>query len=78
MLSAFMDTHNYTNLIRNNTYFKGLGSRIDLTLTESIVSNIKSFETGLNDHHHLINTMLETTIEKKESKDNYLLEFQII
>ena len=32
-LETFMETHNYFNLVKNNTFFKGLGPCIDLILT---------------------------------------------
>ena len=68
-LSAFMK-HNYYNLIKNNTCFKGDGSCIDLILTNRkyCFKNTSSFETGVSDHHHLIYSILKTTFEKEESK----------
>ena len=53
-LSAFMNTHNYPNLIWNNACFKGQGSCIDLILSNRkyYFKPAKSFETGLSDHHH--------------------------
>ena len=32
-LETYMETHNYFNLVKNNTCFKGPGSWIDLILT---------------------------------------------
>ena len=66
-LSAFMEHHNYYNLIKNNTCFKGDGSCIDLILTNRkyCFKNTSSFETG---NHHLIYSMLKTTFEKENSK----------
>ena len=68
-LSAFME-HNYYNLIKNNTCFKGDGSCIDLILTDRryFFKNTSSFETGISDNHHLIYSMLKTTFEKEETK----------
>ena len=69
-LPAFMEHYNYYNLIKNNTCFIGDGSCIDLILTNRkyCFKNTSSFETGICDHHHLINSMLKTTFEKEESK----------
>ena len=69
MLSVFMDTYNYTNLTRNNTCLKGLGSCISLILEDRkyCFKHTKSFENGLNDHQYLINSMLKM-FQKEESK----------
>ena len=68
-LSTFMEHHNYYNLIKNNTCFKGDGSCIDLVLTNRkyCFKNTSSSETGINYHHHLIYSMLKTIFEKEES-----------
>ena len=52
----FMDSQNFTNLIKNNTCFKGVGSCIDLILTNRkyCFKNTSSYESGISDHHHLI------------------------
>ena len=57
-----MDNHNYFNLIRGNTSFKGRGSHIDFeSMNRKYYSkNTASFETGLGDHHHSIYPMLKT------------------
>ena len=31
-----------------------------------LIKNINTIETGLSDHHHMIYTMLKSTIEKAE------------
>ena len=69
-LAGFMGHYNYNNLIKNNTCFKGDGSCIDLILTNRkyCFKNTSSFETGISDHHHLIYSILKTTVEKEESK----------
>ena len=69
-LETFMKTHNYFNLIKNNTCFKRPGSCIDLILTnrKHCFQGTSSFETGLSDHHHLIYSILKSTFEKEEPK----------
>ena len=69
-LETFMKTHNYFNLIKNNTCFKRPGSCIDLILTnrKHCFQGTSSFETGLNDHHQLIYSILKSTFEKEEPK----------
>ena len=66
-LKTFMKTHNYFNLVKNNTSFKGPGSCIDLILTNTkyCFQSTSSFETGLSDYHHLIH---KSTFEKEEPK----------
>ena len=78
MLSAFMDTHNYATPIRNNTCFKGQGSCIDSTLgvRKYCFKHTESFETGLNDHHHLINNMLKTLIERRRLETIIYCDFK--
>ena len=48
----FMDSKNFTNLIKNNTCFKGVGSCIDLILTNRkyCFKDTSSYETGISDH----------------------------
>ena len=48
----FMDSQNFTNLIKNNTCFKGVGSCIDLILTNRkyCFKDTSSYETGISDH----------------------------
>ena len=48
-LKTFLETHNYFNLVKNNTCFKGPGSCIDLILTNRkyCFQSTSSFETGL-------------------------------
>ena len=61
-LTSFCDSNNIINLIKNNTWFKGIGSCMDLILTNRKYSfkNNRSFETGLSDDHHIIYTMLKS------------------
>ena len=70
LMMTFLNEHDLINLIKNNTCFKGEGSCIDLILTKRKFSfkNSTSFETGLNDHYHLIYSMLKTTFHKEEPK----------
>ena len=63
-----MDSQNFTNLIKNNTCFKGVGSCIDLILTNRkyCFKNTSSYETGISDHHHLIFSIMKTTFTSEE------------
>ena len=55
------------NIIKSDTCFKGNGTCIDLILTNRkyCFKHSSTFETGLNDHHHLIYSMLKTTFKKR-------------
>ena len=66
----FMASQNFTNLIKNNTCFKGVGSCIDLILTNRkyCFKNTSSYETGISDHHHLIFSIMKTTFASEEPK----------
>ena len=66
----FMDSQNFTNLIKNNTCFKGVGSCIDLILTNRkyCFKNTSSYESGISDHHHLIFSIMKTTFASEEPK----------
>ena len=66
----FIDSQNFTNLIKNNTCFKGVGSCIDLILTNRkyCFKNTSSYETGISDHHHLIFSIMKTTFASEEPK----------
>ena len=54
--SDIMDSHNYFNLLKGNSCFKGQGLCIDLTLIniKYCFKNTTSFETDLSDNHHII------------------------
>ena len=69
-MMTFLNEHDLTNLIKNNTCFKGEGPCIDLILTNQMFSfkNFTSFETGLSDHHHLIYSLPKATFHKDEPK----------
>ena len=66
----FMDSQNFTKLIKNNTYFKGVGSCIDLIRTnrKNSFKNTSSYETGNSDHHHLTFSIMKTTFASEEPK----------
>ena len=68
LLKHFMNSNVLHNLIKVNTCFKGKGTWIDLIQTNRKYSfkNTNTFETGLSDHHHMIQTMLKSTFEKAE------------
>ena len=61
---------NFINLVKGNTCCKGKGSHIDLLLINRRYSfkHTSSTETGLNDHHHLISSVMKATFEKEGSK----------
>ena len=66
-LASFMHSFNLikSNLIKSNTCFKGIGSCINLILTNRkyCIKYTSTFETGRSDHHHLIYLMLKTTFK---------------
>ena len=64
--------------IKGHTCFKGKGSLIDLILTKRKFSfkNTQSFETGLSDHHHMVYTMLKTTLQKSQPKQLIYRDFK--
>ena len=70
MFKSVLYSNNLTNLIINNTCFKGKGSSTDLILTSKKYSfkYTSSYETGLGDHHHMICTMLMSSFINIEPK----------
>ena len=68
----------YIILIKGRTCFKGKGSLIDLILINRKFSfkNTQSFQTGLNDHHHMVYTMLKATFQKSEPKQLIYRDFE--
>ena len=57
----FMESQNFINPIKNNTYFKGVGSSIDLILTNRKYCFQKtSYENGISDHHHFIFSIMKS------------------
>ena len=73
-----MDSQNFTNLIKNNTCFKGLGSCIDLILTNRkyCFKNTSSDETGISDHH-LIFSIMKTTFASEEPKNSFIMTIKL-
>ena len=67
-MNAVLNTENLTNLIQENTCFKGTSSCIDLILTNSKYSfqHSSSIETGLGNHHHLVFSMIKTKLAFEE------------
>ena len=51
---------------------------IDLNLTNNKFSfkNTQSFETGLNDHYHMVYTFLKTSFQKSEPKQFICRDFK--
>ena len=75
----FMDSQNFTNLIKNNTCFKGMGSCIDLILTNRncCFKNTSSCETGISDHHHLIISIMKTIFASEEPEKFVYRDYKI-
>ena len=69
----FMDSQNFTNVIKNNTCFKGECSCIDLILTNRkyCFKNTSSYETGISDHHHLIFSIMKTIFASEEPSKEF-------
>ena len=69
-MSTFLKAENLTNLINENTCFKGAGSCIDVILPNSkyFFQYSSSMETGLSDRHHLITPLMKTKLVLKEPK----------
>ena len=65
-----MDSQNFINQIKNNPYFKGVGSCIDLILINRkyCFKNNPTYETGISNHHHLIFSIMKTTFASEEPK----------
>ena len=66
-----MNNQNLLNLVKSNSCFKGKGLCFDLILTNRkyFFKNTCSFETGLNDHHHLMYFVMKTTFKSEEPKN---------
>ena len=67
-MREFVDLYNMINSIKTTTCFKGIGSCIDLLLTNKKYSlkNTNTFSTGLSDHYLLIFSMLKTSFQKNK------------
>ena len=74
-MKSFFQEHTLYNIMKQKTCFKGDGG----SCTDLLIKNLKFsfmeanfFETGLNDHHHMIYTILKTKFEKfKPKKSTY-------
>ena len=64
-LKAFSSSSKLYNLIKNNTFFKGKGSCIDLFLSNRKYSFkfSGSYETDISDHHQMIYKMLKSYLK---------------
>ena len=69
-LLNFLCSNDLSNLMKENTYFKGTGSCIDLILTNRKYSfkHVQSYETRISSHHHMIYAMLRSSFQNKEPK----------
>ena len=69
-LLNFLCSKDLSNLMKENTCFKGTGSCIDLILTNRKYSfkHAQSYETRISDHHHMIYTLLRSCFQNKEQK----------
>ena len=69
-MNIFLNTESFTNLIKENTCFKGVGSCIDLILTNSRYSfqYSSSIDTGLSDHCPLMFSIMKTNLSLEQSK----------
>ena len=71
VMETFLNQHNWKNIIKNKTCYKSLeGCCIDLIITSrpSLHQFSQVFETGMNDHHSMIYTMLKCTYTRSEPK----------
>ena len=61
---SFMNNKNLIDLVKRNSCFKGKGSCNDMILINRRYSFNYTFstETCLSDHHHLILSMMKTTL----------------
>ena len=69
-LTSFMQSFNLFNLIKTNACFKEKDSCIDLILTnrKSCFKHSSTFATGLNNHRHLVYSMLKTCFKREGLK----------
>ena len=72
-LTEFSDSNNLTILIKNNTSFKGKGSCTDLILANRKFEFPCSYETGINEHHHMIYTVSKSFHNTEPKFLNYRL-----
>ena len=69
-IRTFLNKENITNLIKENTSFKGVGSFFDLILTifKYSFQYSTSIVIDLSDHHHLIFSMMKGKLAVEEPK----------
>ena len=69
-MRTFLNKENITNLIKENTSFKAVGSFFDLILTilKYSFQYSTSIVTDLSDHHHLIFSMMKGKLAVEEPK----------
>ena len=70
-LNSFIDVFGLSNLVTDKTCFtKGYSSSIDVLLTNKprCFQNTTVFETGLNDFHGLVSTLMRTHIPRLKPK----------
>ena len=70
-MKTFLNQHKCKNIIKSKTCYKSQeGSCIDLFITSrySVYQFSHVFETGINDHHLMVYTMLKSTYAKLEPK----------
>ena len=70
-METFLSQHKCKNIIKSKTCYKSQeGSCIDLFITSrySVYQFSHVFETGINDHHLMVYTMLKSTYAKLEPK----------
>ena len=72
-LTEFLDSNNLTILIKSNTCFKGIGSCTDLILANRKFEFTCSYETGINEHHHMIYTVSKSFHNTEPKFLNYRL-----
>ena len=75
IMMNFMDSQNFINLIKNNTCFKVVGSSIDLILTNRKYSfkSMSSYETGINDHHCIMFSVIKLHLHQKNLKSSFIV-----
>ncbi len=80
-LCSLSDKHDLKDIIKGPTCFKSPKGRcFDFSLTNKRHSLMKtqSFETGFNDHHHLIYTTLKITYDKVPPKKLIYRDYKMV
>ena len=80
MFKSSLDSNNLTNLIENNTRFKGNGSSIDVVFTNRKHSfkYTSSNKMGLSNHYYIIYKLLKSLFTNIEPKLLNYREYKII